>query len=188
MTASGLGGYPLAIRRGPSSFPSRSESRERFPPPASGDAAQSIPALIHPLRNGVILSIDPAAWGGPWIRPRSALALRLSQGVWCGGVWSSGAEPVSLVLRDGDAPWTGEGRGRRDVFRLSCLRRLQACPSGDGTGRTLDNGPLPASPEPSKEGENAPRGASVPAPKRTSARFPPHGPPGAGPALRRLPA
>ena len=111
----------------------------------------------------------PRCRGGPWIRPRSASALFSGsrKEPWCGGVWSSGAAPVSFVLRDGDAPWTGEGRGRRDVFRLSCLRRLQACPSGDGTGRMPENGPLPASPEPSKEGQNAPRGASVPAPKRT---------------------
>ena len=105
-----------------------------------------------------------------------------------------GAARAGLRRRNPISPRPGRagkregGRGRRDVFRLSCLRR--SCrPARQGTVFRLEpeNGPLPASAEPSKEGENEPRGASVPAPKHTSARNLSTVPRAQGPALRHTP-
>jgi hypothetical protein len=138
----------------------------RNPQGEKGIFAKSIPLF----QNTPILLSDPAARGGPWIRPRGwrqPLPVLLQESLARRGAARAGLRrrnpmPPSCrrVKREG-------GRGRRDVFRLSCLRRIvQTCPPLVGPVGRPSKGPLPAIGEPSKEDENEPRGASVPAPKR----------------------
>jgi len=160
--------------------PSRRDA-PRTLPASQGRIRRSIPALIPACENGCILCLDLVARGGPWIRPRGRRkpSSVLRKRAWRGGVWSSGAAPVDPVRG------RAEGGGMYSAY-LVCAGRA-GLPAPGWSGWMPENGPLPATGEPSKEGRNAPRGAPVPAPKRQSAPIHPTVLRAQSPALRHTP-